>query len=304
MTFHALRLFRDAAQARSISRAAALNGVSQSAASQTVQELERGLKLRLLDRSRRPFELTPAGQLYFDLCRDVLRRIEEFEADIEELKNEPEGTVRVASIYSVGISEMSRFEASFAKRFPKGKLAVSYLRPAKVYEAVAGDAADLGLVSYPEATREIEMIAWRDEEMVAACGLAHPLCGMERVSPQDLSGFEFIAFDEDLPIRRGIDRYLKDNQVAVQVTFHFDNIQSMKEAVVLGRGVSILPKMVLDREVEEGRMRAIPLTVPLTRPLGIIHHRRKHFTPIARAFLNLLRETGASGAPTAARGTH
>ena len=107
-----------------------------------------------------------------------------------------------------------------------------------------------------------------------------------------------------MPIRRGIDRYLKENQVAVRVTFHFDNIQSMKEAVVLGRGVSILPKMVLQREVEEGSMRAIPLTVPLTRPLGVIHRRRKHFTPIARAFLNLLCETGASGPHAGARGTN
>jgi LysR family transcriptional regulator, transcriptional activator of the cysJI operon len=301
MTFNSLRLFRDVIQVRSISRAATLNGISQSAASQAVQELERSLKLQLIDRSRRPFEVTEAGELCFGLCRDVLRRFEEFEADVESLKSEPEGTVRVASIYSIGITEMSRFEARFFSRYPKAKLDVTYLRPDKVYEAVAGDMVDLGLVSYPDATRDVETIAWRDEEMVASCGLAHPLCGMERVSPKDLNGMDFIAFDEELPIRRNVDRYLKENQVDVRVAFHFDNIQTIKEAVILGKGVSLLPKLALQREMDEGRMRAIPLTVPLVRPLGIIHHRRKRFTPIVRAFLNLLREYGSPAATTPAR---
>ena len=79
-----------------------MNDVSQSAASQHVQDLEKWLGTQLLDRATRPLVVTPAGQLYADFCRDVLRRKEEFEGALERLKQQVEGTVRVASIYSIG----------------------------------------------------------------------------------------------------------------------------------------------------------------------------------------------------------
>ena len=74
MELDSLKLFRDIAETRSFSRAAVLNGVSQSAASQQIQELEKMFGVTLLDRSRRPLVVTSAGQLYQEFCRDVLRR--------------------------------------------------------------------------------------------------------------------------------------------------------------------------------------------------------------------------------------
>jgi len=101
-----------------------MNGFSQSAASQQVQELERSLGATLLDRSRRPLVVTPAGQLYAEFCRDVLRRRVELEAALGLLKHQTSGSVRVASIYSVGLSEMVELERQFAARHPEAALAV------------------------------------------------------------------------------------------------------------------------------------------------------------------------------------
>src|SRR5487761_2208373 len=143
MGHEGLKLFRDIAQSRSFSKGAALNAVSQSAASQHVQELETGLGVALLDRSTRPLVVTPAGHLYADYCRDVLRRREEFQVALDLLMQEVEGTVRVASIYSVGLSEMVQLEQEFGRRQPEAKLEVEYLRPEKVYASVLADAADL-----------------------------------------------------------------------------------------------------------------------------------------------------------------
>ncbi len=87
-----------------------MNGVTQSAASQALQELERQLGVRLLDRSRRPLEVLSAGRLFYDFARDVLRRQQDFTAALDEMKGSEGGTVRIAAIYSVGISEMSKLE--------------------------------------------------------------------------------------------------------------------------------------------------------------------------------------------------
>lgn len=290
-----LRLFLDIAQTRSLSRAATLNGISQSAATQHVQELEKRLGVALLDRSRRPVNLTPAGRLYYDFCRDVLRREHEFQAALQQLKGTVEGAVRVAAIYSVALSEMAGLREAFARRCPEARLEVEYLRPEKVYEAVALGRADLGLVSYAQSTRQIAARPWRLEPMVVAAVARHPLAARPVLCPGDLQGASFVAFDEDLPIRRHIDQFLREHGVEVKVVMHFDNIPAVKEAVAAGAGVSILPWPMMQEEVRQGRLVAIRLEPAPVRPLGIIHLRRKKLNPAAQAFLELL-EAGRQAA--------
>jgi DNA-binding transcriptional LysR family regulator len=268
-----------------------MNEVSQSAASQHIQEIEKTLGVPLLDRSTRPLVVTEAGGLYLAFCRDVLRRNEEFEASLEQLKKEVEGKVRVASIYSVGLNEMVQLEQEFARRQPSARLEVEYLRPEKVYSAVLGDDADLGLVSYPEASREITVIPWRREEMVLAASPYHPLAARSVITPAELNGVDFIGFDEELPIRREVDRFFREHQIEVNQTFHFDNLQMIKEAVAHRVGVSIMPARAMLEEMGQGRLVAIRIEAEeLYRPLGIIHRRKKRFQRVAQAFLDLLCE--------------
>ena len=284
-----LRLYRDIAQSRSFSQGAHLNDVSQSYASQHIRDLERNLGIALFDRSTRPLSVTEAGKLYLEFCRDVLRRDEEFRAALDQLKSDVDGTVRVAAIYSVGLSEMSELEREFSRRYPEARLEVEYLRPEKVYEAVVSDRADLGLMSYAEPTREAAVLPWREEEMVVAVAPTHPLARWTGVNARELNGLDFVAFDEDLPIRRDVDRFLREQDVNVQVTVHFDNLQMMKEAVAHGAGVSIMPARVMREEIARGRLlpvRLIPST--LFRPVRIVHRRRKRFNRATEAFLELL----------------
>jgi DNA-binding transcriptional LysR family regulator len=292
------RLFRDIAQGRSVSKGAKQNGISQSAASQHLQDLEEQLGLPLLDRGTRPLTVTDAGKLYLEMCRDVLRRQDEFQAALERMKTEVEGTVRVASIYSVGLSEMSQLEQEFSRRYPEAHLEVEYLRPEKVYEAVVTDRADLGLLSYPEGTKEVTVLPWRQEEMVVAASPYHALAEKSEVRPEALEGLDFVGFDEDLPIRRDIDRFLREHHVEVNLTLHFDNLQMIKEAVAHGEGVSIMPARIMEEEVKQGRLVPIPISsLRLYRPVGIVHRRKKRFHRAGQAFLELLREPPAGWNP-------
>ena len=298
MDLERARLFRDIAQSRSVSKGAKLNGISQSAASQHLQDLEEQLGLPLLDRGSRPLTVTEAGKLYLEMCRDMLQRQDEFQAALERMKAEVEGTVRVASIYSVGLSEMSQLEQEFSRRYPQAHLDVEYLRPEKVYEAVVTDRADLGLLSYPEATKEVTVLPWRQEEMVVAVSPHHPLAEKSEVRPEDLEGLDFVGFDEDLPIRRDIDRFLREHHVEVNLTLHFDNLQMIKEAVAHGEGVSIMPARIMEEEVKQGRLVPIPISsLRLYRPVGIVHRRKKRFHRAGQAFLELLREPPAGWNP-------
>jgi LysR family transcriptional regulator, transcriptional activator of the cysJI operon len=292
--FWELRLFKEIAATRSMSKGAAHLGVSQSAASQHIQEVERRLGVVLFDRSKRPVEITPAGKIYYEFCRDVLRREEDLGRELETVKQQVDGTLRVASIYSIGLSEMNRLQEAFSAHYPAVQLQVEYVRPEKVYEAVLNDTADLGLVSYPQASREIAAIAWRDEEMQVAVPPTHPFAARSEVYPGDLSGQTFVGFDEDLSIRRELDRFFKTQGVEVNLAMHFDNIHTIKEAVVLGTGISILPARTMQAEIAQGRMISVKLHAPdLVRPVGVVHRKRKKLNRAAQAFVELLLEQPA-----------
>ncbi len=291
MSVSAVKLFKDIAQTRSFSRGATLNGISQSAASQQIHEMEKRVGLALFDRTTRPLALTQAGKLYHDFCRDVLRREEQLQVEIESLKGAVEGTVRVASIYSIGLYEMSRLREEFSRRFPGMQLHVDYARPDKIYKALLADQADLGLVSYPETGKQLAVIPWRREEMTVAASPAHALAAKRIVTPADLNGLDYVGFDEDLSIRQALDRFLREHGVTVNFAMQFDNIQMIKEAVALGSGISILPARTLEADVQSGRLVSIPLDTPdLVRPVGIVHRRRKKFNRATQVFLDLLLE--------------
>ena len=289
MTLANLRLIRDVAHYQSISKAARLSAMSQSAVSQAVREVEREISVQLFDRSTRPLTVTPAGKLYVEYCRDVLRRQEELETNLKKLKMEIDGRVRLAAIYSIALSEMSEIEAKFAGAFPQAQLDVAYLRPERVWAAVENDQADLGIMSYAESSRDVVALPWRDEEMVVAAAPNHQLAKLRSISAKDLGGSAFVGFDDDLPIQSQIERYFRDHRVTVDTTLRFDNLVMIKEAVAHGAGISIMPKRTMREDIAANRLVALHLDpAELFRPVRIIHRRRKALNQVASGLLELL----------------
>jgi DNA-binding transcriptional LysR family regulator len=291
VTIETLQLVRDIAHFHSISRAARAHSLSQSAASQALSELERELGAELFNRRRRPLEVTPAGKLYLDYCREVLRRDDEMKASLAQLKKHADGTVRVAAIYSVGLSDMSQIEERFKERFPEAELQEQYLRPDRVWQAILDDHADLGLMSYAESSREVVAIPWRDEEMVVAVAPDDALARENSIRVAAIEGRSFVGFDDDLPIQDQIVRYLREHKVSVDISLRFDNVEMIKQAVAHGAGVSIMPERVMREDMLQGRLIALRLEpAELYRPVRIVHRRRKVFHEVANGLLDLLRE--------------
>jgi len=302
MNLDTLRIFCDVVRHRSFSRGAAAGGISQSAATQAVRRLEEHFGLQLFDRSKRPFVLTPEGQVCFDGFSELLERYEAVEVRIRSMGREVSGSVRVAAIYSVGLHQMSLCMQQFMRRYPQARVRLEYLRPDNVINAVLDGQADLGLISYPRPSAQLQTIPWRSERMVLACHLQHALAGRESVRIPELHGLDFVSFDHDLRIRKYIDRYLRQFGVRVNTVLEFDNIETIKQAVEIGAGVSILPEPTVQREVERGTLVSIGLDPPeLLRPVGIIYRQRRPFTPPLARFVELLHELSDSPVQQAPR---
>ena len=296
MNVETLRIFCDVVQYQSFSRGAAANQVSQSAATQSVHRMEKHFGVQLVDRTKRPFVLTPEGEVCYEGFRKVLESYDAVEVRVRSLRLEITGLVRVAAIYSVGLHDLSFCMQDFMRAYPKAKVRLEYLRPNKVYEAVLNGAVDLGVVSYPAGSPDLSTKPLRSERMVLVCRPDHALAQRKAATAEHLRDESFIGFDRDLIIRKEIDRYLRQRSVEVKMAMEFDNIETIKQAVEIGAGISILPEPTVRQETKNGSLVAIRLIAPeLRRPVGIIYRQRKVLTPTTAKFVELLQKKQGSG---------
>jgi DNA-binding transcriptional LysR family regulator len=290
-----LKIFCDIVDLGSFSRAAKANSVSQSNASQVVHHLEERLGVQLIDRSKRPFVLTPEGKRFLEGSRVIVQRYDDLEREVRSLQEAGAARLTVASIYSVGLAHMSGCLREFLAAHPNANVRLEYLHPHRVYESVDSGQADIGLVSYPEESASLATIPWRTEPMVLVCYPQHPLTKRRSVKLESLRGEPIVAFQVGLKIREEIDLALR--KVPVRIALEFDNIETIKRAIEIGAGISLLPEPTIAREIEAGTLVQIPLEGQLlVRPLGIIHRRDRNLSETAQQFIQLLQSQATASA--------
>jgi DNA-binding transcriptional LysR family regulator len=289
-----LKTYCDIVDLGSFSRAAKMNGVSQSNASQIVHHLEEHLGVQLIDRTKRPFVVTPEGKRFHEGARVIVQRYDDLEREVRSLHEATAARLTVASIYSVGLAHMSGLLRQFLAAHPRADVRFEYLHPHRVYEVVDQGQADIGLVSYPEESPSLAAIPWRSEPIVLVCYPQHPLARRRSVSLSMLRNEQFVAFQDGLKIRDEIDIALVAAKVSVEVALAFDNIETIKRAIEIGTGISLLPEPTVAREVAAGSLTQIPIEeISLARPLGIIYRRDRKLSETAQRFINLLQSQTA-----------
>jgi DNA-binding transcriptional LysR family regulator len=286
-----LHVFCDLIDARSFSKAAAKNFISQSAVSQQVRALEDKFNRRLVERSRGGSVVpTSAGMTFYQGCREIIDRFNSLTEEMKGLGNVVSGQVRVATIYSVGIHELSPVLKRFIKSFPQVNVHIEYSRPNKVYEDVINHGIDMGIVAYPTARPQIEIIPFGNDPLVLVCSPEHELASKKRIDISSLDGQRFIGFERDIPTRKAVDKILRDRGITVQYVMELDNIETVKQCVEADLGVTIVPRATVQNEVRAGTLRAVNFTESFARPIAIIHRKGKIFSAAAHKFIELLTE--------------
>jgi DNA-binding transcriptional LysR family regulator len=260
-----------------------------------VQRLEKHLGVTLIDRSCRPWKLTREGRVFYDGCRKMLDGYNALECEVRGNQADTHVVVRVAAIYSVNLHDMSHYVRRFNELWPRARVELEYLHPARVCERVLSEEVDIGIISFPHDWRDLTVIPWRDEPMVVVCHPKHRLARKTKVAVKELIGEPFVGFDPDLVIRKRIDGFLREHGVEAKVVLTFDNIEAVKRAVEADSGVAILPRPTLEHELQAGTLAAVPISGPsFVRPLGIVYRRGRRLHPTTEDFIGLLKSGSAS----------
>ena len=290
MHIEALKTFCDLVESGSFTRAAGMNLVSQSAVSQQLKALEARYGCQLLERDRRSrLVLTEPGKQLYAGCRDLLERFRALEAGLRAQSATGAGSVRIATVYSIGLHALPPFVTRFMKGHPQVNVHLEYRRTDKVIEGCLDGSLDFGIVAFPIRQTRLSVIPWQEEPLVLVCAPQHPLARRKAVSLTRLQGEPFIAFDRDIPTRKTIDRVLATRRVRVQRVMEFDNVETIKRAVEVGSGISILPETTVAGELQRGVLMKIGLTDGrFTRTVGIVHRRGRALSSAAREFIRVL----------------
>ena len=291
MQIDSLKVFCDLTETESFTKAAQINGVTQSAVSQTISSLERLFKSLLIERSKKNFRLTAEGEVLYDYSKQIIQTHESLQNKLQDLRDVISGNIRVATIYSIGLHVLPAYIKKFLKTFPTVNVHVEYRRPNMVYEDVLGNVVDLGLVAYPTRDAKLEIIPLRKDPLSLIVHPQSPLAKLKSIKAKALAGQKYIGFEKDIPTRKALDKLLKDHGVTAEYVMEFDNIETVKRAVEIESGVAIVPLETVRQEVANQTLAAIRIDESdFFRPLAIIHKKNKVLSPAIKQFIAQIKE--------------
>jgi DNA-binding transcriptional LysR family regulator len=283
-------MFCDLATLRSFSKTADKHMVSQSAVSQQVAQLEIEHKCQLLNRQKRPLELTAAGELFYRAARDMVDRYDQLNSEMNSLKSAAHSRINVGAIYSIGMHSLPEYIKRFMVKRPSVNVHVAYFISEKIYELVLAGELDIGLVAVPRRDKRLEVYEFEDEPLVLACSAKHPLAKQSQIDIHKLQLERFIGFEEGVPTRDWIDGIFQRYNVVIMPAMEFDNIETVKRAVEINSGVSILPRTALSQELAAGTIKAIEFSNErFVRPTGILVRKDRVISQETRYLIELLR---------------
>lgn len=291
MHIEMLKLFCDLADFRSFSKTAEKNLISQSAVSQQLAQLELIHKCQLINRKKRPIELTKAGQLFYQASKDILERHEQLKNELRMLQKTSVSRINVAAIFSIGMHTLPDYVKKFMVSYPNVNVHIEYFSANRIYELVLAGNVDIGLVAVPKRDKRLEVYDFEDELLVLACSPKHSLAYEPQIDIHKLQFERFIAFEKDVPTRIWIDNILERYNISVRPVMEFDNIETVKRAVEINSGISILPQSSILQELNDGTIKAINLSNErFIRPTGIIVRKGKILSQAGRYFIELLKK--------------
>ena len=289
MQIENFKIFADLVETKSFSKAAKLNGITQSAVSQQARSMERTFKTLMIDRSQKQFNLTREGQRIYEAAKEILHGYEKLQSELQEMKKVISGTIRISTIYSIGLHELPPYIKKFLHDFPSVNVRIEYRRSNLVYEDILHNSVDFGLVAFPQRTRQIEMIPFRNDRLILIANPNHVLAKGGDVEIKTLAAHKFIGFDPDIPTRKAVDQIFRDYKLEITPVMEFDNIETVKRAVEIDHGIAIVPQATVLQEVRQGTLVTINFKgKEFTRPLAIMHRKGGVLTPAMKKFIDVL----------------
>lgn len=289
MNIETFQIFCDLAELLSFSKTSEKHCLSQSAISQQLAQLELSYKCQLVNRKKRPIELTKEGQVLYEAAKDIADRYENLKTKMKLMGSSHVNRINIAAIFSIGMHALPMHVKQFMIRFPDVHVHIEYLSATEIYNLVLSGDIDIGIVAVPKRDKRLEVKDFEEEQLVLACSPKHSFASEIEIDIHRIRFERFIAFSSGLPTRIWIDGILNRYNIVMRPVMEFDNIETIKRAIEINSGISILPANAIKQELKAGTIKGLTFTNEnFIRPTGIITRKDKILSQSQQYFIQLL----------------
>lgn len=284
-----LQVFIAAARYENITRAAGSLAMSQSAASSSLRELEQQFDIQLFDRIGKRLQISELGRLVLPRAQALLAQAQELEFSLSD--NTEVGQLNVGATLTIGNYLAVGIMAELMARQPGARVNLQVANTAIIVQKVADFELDIGLIEGELQRPELELIPWRDDELVVFCAPEHPLAGRRRLTDKDLLAATWIVREPGSGTRQTFDRAMHGLLPDLRLLLELQHTEAIKRAVEAGLGISCLSRVAMKEAFRRGSL--VPLAVPhrdFTRRFYFALHRQKYRTEGIKQWLALCRE--------------
>lgn len=290
-TLRQLEVFLATAHFENVTRAADELAMSQSAASGALRDLEQQFDVQLFDRVGKRLQLNDMGRQLRPGAEALLNQAR----DIEQMLSgqEAPGQLKVGATLTIGNYLAVGMIAAFRERFPGADISLTVANTETIARQVANYELDVGLIEGELRHPELEMIHWREDELVVFVAPDHPLAGARRISDEQLLQQAWVVREKGSGTRQAFDRAMHGILSDLDISLELQHTEAIKRAVEAKLGVGCLSRISLKEAFARGSL--VPLKVPqrdFRRHFSIVLHRQKYRSRGLKQWLDLCREAG------------
>ncbi len=291
MEFRELKTFAAIAKLGSFVQAADSLGYAQSTITNHIQKLETEMGVRLFERLGHRVMLTNQGKSLLPYAEQIIKLTSEATKMVAN-PDIPQGTLTIGTNESLGTYRLPVLLQAYRQAYPKVEMILKFAQCDAICEDIRRNKMDVGVIINNKIWDNdfiVEHIS--SEEMLFLADSNHPLAQRKSVRPSDLAETCVILTEPGCSYRMTVQKIFKDFKITPQSVLEASSIETIKQLIMLGLGISMLPRFTVKKELDEGRMQVIGWEAPaFDYTVQVLYHKDKWIVPSLQAFLNMTRE--------------
>lgn len=291
MDFGQLEIFLCIAEEKSFSRAAEKMLRTQPALSIAIKRLEEELGEPLFDRSSKNGMLTEAGKILYSYAQRLINLRHEAQEAVGELRGMYRGRLTIGANESTSHYLLPQLLLEYRKRFPQIKIEVHRNVSEKIPLEVLERNLDFGFLSYDPLHSALQSIEVYRDELALVVPPKHALTRRDQVTVRDLGEYQFVAHNVKTPARERIFALFRQHHTPLNICVELSTLETIKDFVLLGVGIAILPRLAVDDEIKSGKLIEVPVKgMKIEKALRLVYRREANLSHAAKSFLEIVRE--------------
>jgi LysR family transcriptional regulator, transcriptional activator of the cysJI operon len=273
-----LQVFHTVARLLSFTKAADALHMTQPAVTFQVRQLEEYFNTRLFDRTHNRISLTPVGERVFAYAEQIFERYAEMENAVKEMTGDVSGVLLIGASTTIAEYMLPALLGDFKRKYPDVRIRLRVSNTEGIVAMVEDNVIDLGVVEAPVANKSLAVELCCMDPLVAVVAPDHELGKHGSVNIKTLLAWPYISREEGSGTREVIAHYVAEQNIPLEsmnIVMELGSSEAIKGTVAAGLGVAILSASSLQKELQLGALKIVPLNPPLERPFSFVHQKQK-----------------------------